>query len=282
MDQTWYDDASRLNILNSREARSLPVMKHKFPFRLGTTSYIIPEAILPNIRFLGPYVDEVELVLFESEGEHSLPSPAEIGEMRALAAEFDLVYNVHLPSDVFLGDEDPVLRDRFQQTVLRFIHGTSPLNPTVFILHCESSNADHRTDTDPDAWIDRIAESLEKLVRDGVDPQRIALENLEYVPEKILPLAEHFGMSLCIDIGHLLRFGHSLSDRILPLLARSSMVHLHGVRDGRDHLGTRWIIPETWDRIHRALMESFTGGVSLEVFSIEELIPSLLRMQTML
>ena len=34
-------------------------------FRLGTTSYIIPDEILPNVRFLAGKVQDVELVLFE-------------------------------------------------------------------------------------------------------------------------------------------------------------------------------------------------------------------------
>ena len=275
--QTRQLEAPVRSIMNCEKTRKLPAMKGMFPFRLGTTSYIIPAAIIPNIRFLGPYVDEVELVLFESEGEYSLPSPAEIEEMRHLAAEFDLVYNVHLPTDVFPGDEDPLLRDRFQQRTLRFIHGTSPLDPTVFILHCEGANAAGQRSTDLNAWMNRTAESLEKLVHDGVDPHRIALENLEHVPEVLLPLAEHFGMSLCMDIGHLLRRGHSPLDQIQLLLSRCSMVHLHGVREGRDHLGIHWIPEQTWDPIYRALEQSFTGGVSLEVFSLEELIPSLHR-----
>jgi sugar phosphate isomerase/epimerase len=252
-------------------------MKRSFPFRLGTTSYILPTAILPNIRFLAPFLDEVEIVLVESEGEHSLPSRAEIESMRHLAADFDLAYNVHLPSDVFLGDPDPLLRHRFQQTVLRFICGTSSLDPTVFILHCERKDANGRLIIELDAWINRIAESLEKLVRYGIEPHRIALENLEYGPELLLPIAEHFGMSLCLDIGHLLRYGHSLSDRIQLCLERCSMVHLHGVSDGRDHLGIHRIPGEQWDLIFRTLKESFTGGVSIEVFSLQELLPSLRR-----
>ena len=264
---------------NSRNTDELPVMKRMCPFRLGTTSYIVPAPVLPNIRFLGPYVDEIELVLFESEGEYSLPSPAEIKEMKHLAADFDLVYNVHLPTDVFPGDAAPLSRDRFQEIILRFIDRTSPLDPTVFILHCESRNADGQRCTDRNAWMNRTAESLERLVRNGVDPRRIALENLEYAPEMILPLAERFGMSLCLDIGHLLRYGHSLSDRIPLLLEKTSMVHLHGVKDGRDHLGIQWIPEETWNLIHRALQGSFTGGVSVEVFSLKELVPSLHRFQ---
>ncbi|MCU0508776.1 MAG: sugar phosphate isomerase/epimerase, partial [Anaerolineae bacterium] len=36
-------------------------------FRVGTTSYIVPDNILPNVEYLAPLVDDVELVLFETD-----------------------------------------------------------------------------------------------------------------------------------------------------------------------------------------------------------------------
>ena len=41
----------------------LPDLMGRVPFRLGTTYYILPDAILPNVRFLAPLLDEIELVL---------------------------------------------------------------------------------------------------------------------------------------------------------------------------------------------------------------------------
>ena len=81
-----------------------PVLKGAFPFRLAATSYIIPADILPNVRFLGPFVDEVELVLFESAYESNLPSEETIRELKSLASGMNLTYNVHLPTDAFVGD----------------------------------------------------------------------------------------------------------------------------------------------------------------------------------
>ena len=46
------------------------------PFRLGTTSYILPDDILPNGRYLAGKVDDVELVLYEvDEAQNNLPTP---------------------------------------------------------------------------------------------------------------------------------------------------------------------------------------------------------------
>ena len=65
------------------EEISFPALKRGFPFRLATTSYIFPAEILPNIRCLGRYFDEVELVLFESGQEDNLPTPGEIRNGRS-------------------------------------------------------------------------------------------------------------------------------------------------------------------------------------------------------
>ena len=56
------------------------------PFRLGATSYIIPDDILPNVRFLADKVQDVELVLFEvDDGPNNLPGPEVIAVLQALA-----------------------------------------------------------------------------------------------------------------------------------------------------------------------------------------------------
>ncbi len=51
----------------------LKSLKNRFPFRLGTTSYIIPADLMTNVRLLSPLVDDIELVLFEADDESNLP-----------------------------------------------------------------------------------------------------------------------------------------------------------------------------------------------------------------
>ena len=79
---------------------------HTFPFRLGTTSYIIPDDILPNARYLADKVRDIELVLFEvDDGMNNLPSPQVIKELAELARQYDMTYTIHLPLDLKLGDD---------------------------------------------------------------------------------------------------------------------------------------------------------------------------------
>ena len=103
------------------EEVSLPLLKRSFPFRLATTSYILPADIIPNIRYLAQYVDEIELLFFESGGESNLPSPGDIREMARLASDLDLTYNVHLPTDLFFGDPDTALRRKVLRNGFLFL-----------------------------------------------------------------------------------------------------------------------------------------------------------------
>ena len=258
--------------------QALPLLKQKFAFRLATTSYIIPGAILPNIRFLGPHLDEVELVLFESQDLNNLPSAAEIHALAVLAEDFDLTYNVHLPGDLFFGDPDPALRQAFCATAVTYYERTLPLNPTTYVLHLDSRKADGEIEPDRAAWRQRVHESLDRMQANGLDLRRVVVENLEYPLDRVAPFAEAFGMDLCLDIGHLLRYGHDLGEQLATFLPKSTMVHLHGVKAGQDHLGLEHIPPPEWAIICQALQE-FRGGVSLEVFSVDDLIPSLHRIQ---
>src|SRR5210317_1315717 len=92
------------------------VYKGLYPFKICTTSFIYPDHYIPNVRMLGPYMDEIELLLFESLGSEVLPSRAVISELCRLAGDFDLSYNVHLPTDISISDRDPAQQQRAVET----------------------------------------------------------------------------------------------------------------------------------------------------------------------
>jgi sugar phosphate isomerase/epimerase len=254
-----------------------PILKGAFPFRLGTTSYILPDEILPNVRVLGPYLDEVELVLFESGAEENLPSPREIRELSQVARDLRLTYNVHLPSDLYLGARDPAVRGHACETTCRFYERTLPLNPMAYILHLDLREADGRADPDLEGWLARSGDSLGRLVERGMVPGRVAVENLSYPLGWIEPMVDEMGMSYCLDVGHMLRYGVDMIQHLHAYLPRTSMIHLHGVCNGTDHRGLEWIPSREWEAVCGAL-EGFDGGVSVEVFSEADLRSSLERM----
>jgi hypothetical protein len=79
-----------------------PIAEHRdlFSFRLGTTSYIVPDDILPNVRALAEVIDDIELVVFESDEVSNLPPPVSsrnFGRWRKNTVD----YTLHLPMDVY-------------------------------------------------------------------------------------------------------------------------------------------------------------------------------------
>src|SRR5208337_2974964 len=60
-------------------------LKNRFPFRMGTIPYIIPAELLPNVNFLAGKVDDIELVLFESDEITNLPENATVKALKKTA-----------------------------------------------------------------------------------------------------------------------------------------------------------------------------------------------------
>ncbi|MDR3568577.1 MAG: cobamide remodeling phosphodiesterase CbiR [Syntrophobacteraceae bacterium] len=260
-----------------KDAIRLPRLKGCFPFRLATTSYILPDEILPNVEFLGQYLDEIELVFFESGSVTNLPTAGEVREMARVATDRSLTYNVHLPADLFLGDPDRALRRKFCETALSFYERTLPLSPSCHVLHLDSRRGDKTVEKDVSAWGERISESLAFLQSKGMELEAVAVENLEYPLQRILPFVHGFNLSICLDIGHLLRYGHDILEQTTLLSEKIKMVHLHGVDNGKDHRGLHNIADAQWRTIRRFL-HGYRGGLSVEVFSLEDLAASLNRM----
>jgi sugar phosphate isomerase/epimerase len=152
------------------------------------------------------------------------------------------------------------------------------LDPTLYILHLDSRRADGTIEPDPFAWADRVEESLSALVMAGLDPGCVAVENLEYTLDRLIPFVEKTGLKLCLDIGHIILYGHDLRVHLDRFLSKSAMIHLHGVRKGVDHKSVQWISKGDWEMICR-LLADYDGGLSIEIFSLDDLATSLDRLQ---
>jgi sugar phosphate isomerase/epimerase len=196
--------------------------------------------------------------------------------MARLASDLDITYNVHLPADLFFGDPDPAVRAKFCETALSFYERTLPLCPTSYVLHLDSRKADGTVEQDGAAWEDRVRESVLRMQTKGMEMRRVAVENLEYPLERVFPFVEAFEMSLCLDLGHLLRYGHDTAQQMSKFLNICSVAHLHGVNNGIDHQGVEHIPPGEWEIICRGL-EQYAGVLSIEVFSLKDLSVSVNR-----
>jgi sugar phosphate isomerase/epimerase len=246
----------------------------RFPFKLATTSYIYPEEIVPNVVRLGPFFDEIELVLFESGRQDSIPDDSQINHLIELSLLHRVGFNIHLPIDISLGDESEKVRASGVSVVRRVTQKTLRLNPSFYVLHLDPRNKNGREEMDVEAWRNDLAGSLQEILDDGMESKRMAIETLGYPFEWIEDMVKEFGFSICLDIGHILNHGYDLRHYLEAYLPKTSVIHLHGVHNGLDHLGIE-ALPEPDLDLILSTLHHYHGIVSIEVFSINALKNSL-------
>nr|WP_319396700.1 cobamide remodeling phosphodiesterase CbiR [uncultured Desulfobacter sp.] len=249
----------------------------KRPFRLGTTSFIYPDHIIPNVKKIGSFFDEIELLVFESKPESVIPSPNDVKELASLSRDLDLTYNVHLPTDISLSAANPQERrdaaDTLKQVIERF--SISPV--THFTLHLEMKKP-LPSKAGIDLWQDNARQGLDLLVPALEDPAKIGVETLWYPPGIFKNLIDEFGLSVCADLGHHLKYGYDIPRTFELFGPKISLVHLHGVdtrlAPPRDHIGLDRMVPNEFKKMI-APLKHYTGTVGLEVFKLAHLQGSL-------
>lgn len=252
----------------------------KNSLRIGTSSYILCDDILPNVRYLAPLVDDIELVLFESQGESNLPDATTITELRRLALEYDLTYTVHFPLDVFPGSRDAQVRDQSLATCLKIIDLTKELSPFAYILHLTPDTYGEQPSSDLEAWLEALDESLDHLVAySGIDSRMFCAETLSYPFSLVLPLVEKHNLSVTLDIGHVWMMGYDAQEACSSLLPRTKVCHLHGVEGTKDHQSLEKGNLDDIERFVSSLVQQGKDGetrvLTLEVFNQYDFLTSL-------
>jgi sugar phosphate isomerase/epimerase len=248
-------------------------------FKLGTTSFIYPDHIVPNVKKLGHHFDEIELLIFESKPLAHLPTSAEIDELAKLSIELSVTYNVHLPTDISLASPSKTMRQDALDTLERVVTLAAPLCPTTHTLHLDLTFEEMVQGQDGILrFQERAIEGLELLAQRIPSPDKITIETLEYPPEILFPVLDATPIALCMDAGHLIRYGYDVSGLFERYGKRIPLIHFHGVDFSydppRDHQG---LDRTPMDRVGTTLgvLEKFTGVVSLEVFNLDHLKASL-------
>jgi adenosyl cobinamide kinase/adenosyl cobinamide phosphate guanylyltransferase/sugar phosphate isomerase/epimerase len=249
---------------------------HSLPFRLGTSSYIIPADILPNAQYLAGKVYDIELILFEvDDGQNNLPTPEVIDELIQLAALYDLTYTVHLPLDLKLG-ADGSEQDISLIKAHKVIELTKRLNPWAYVLHLEGKEV--RDSKDPAVllhWQDQAVRALEIVSEWAGGAEKLAVENLEhYPPDFIQPVLDRIPVSRCVDVGHLWLDGVPIMPYLEKALPRTRVIHMHGIGE-RDHSSISHVDPQELDELFRTLLKDYRGVLTLEIFSEPDFLSSI-------
>ncbi len=250
-------------------------------FKLGTTSFIFPDHVIPNVKKLGRFFDEIEILCFESQPKEVLPSNEDVKTLLYLSRKWDVSYNIHLPLDVSLTSESLSKRQTACDTILKVMDLFAPLNPTTYTLHLDLGlelKKDMKNQTGLKNWRKIARHSLGSIVSKISRPDIISIETLDYPFFLIDSLVEELDLSVCLDVGHQIKYGYDLLETYEKHLSRVSIIHLHGVafleQKIKDHTSLDQL-PEQYFRQIQTVLEKFSGVVSLEVFNLENLNRSL-------
>lgn len=249
-------------------------------YRVGTTSYIVPADLMTNIEALAGRVEDVELVLFESDEVSNLPTEEEVARFGAIARSAGLSYTVHCPLDANLGALDEVERRASVGKCLRVIELTRPLSPFGYVVHFHGDLRGGKASVDPPRWQAALERSVDELLSSRVvEPDELCIETLDYPFSMVDDIIAASGLSVCLDVGHLLLYGYPLHEHLERYWDRVRIIHLHGIVDGKDHRTLEGLLPERQSELEE-LLTWLEGAdrervLTLEVFDESDLAGSL-------
>jgi sugar phosphate isomerase/epimerase len=253
--------------------------KGVFPFRLGCTSYVLPDEILPNVEFLADRVDDVELVLFESPDASNLPGKEVVASMQHIAISNDITFSVHFPIDRRAGSPDAGERRKFLESAIEIIRLTKPLPVSGYLLHLEGLDDENNLHA-VKRWSEAVGEFCDGFAAAvDIDPRLICVENLAYAPDLHQQLVDKYRYSHCIDVGHLWLYGADWRSYVCQVLENTRIIHLHGVAGGKDHLSLSAHTQQMDLQELISMLKNYTGTLTLEVFGMDDTFTSLARFE---
>ncbi|GAB6177238.1 cobamide remodeling phosphodiesterase CbiR [Desulfobaculum senezii] len=195
--------------------RSLAERIQGAAWTLAAPSSVIPAGVAENCCHLEGTFPEVALLFFESQSCLEYTPQ----DLPPWLAGLDLSYHVHLPLDLPWGEG----ADAAWAIVQELVEKAAYLSPRAYVLHPPADAA----------TMGRFAELWRGA---GYDPADLLLENIDTCNLRAhLPYVAQWGVSLCLDLGHMLAYEQEfLADEVDYGAVR--MLHLNAPGENGRHL----------------------------------------------
>ncbi len=246
-----------------------------FPFRIGSTSYVIPDSIIPNVILMSDCVDDIELLFFESASSTSLLSNPEIKELKQIAEKKKIRYSIHCPIDIYDWVENKNKMIYYSEQIRILYELTKSLPVSGYIVHLDGINKNSNVDQIT-KWKDSSKQLCTRInqIKD-LDHSKICIENLQYNPLLNIGLVERFSFSYCTDIGHLWKHNYEWEKISKMLLKKTEIIHLHGVCHDKDHCSIKLHNQNQIDSLLSMVLKHYSNVLTIELFNLNELVESL-------
>lgn len=173
----------------------------------------------------------MEIVLFDLPNASNIPTSAQVKELARLCVEMKMSCTVHFPSELDARGSRRKSRQSADKC-LKIMELFSPLRPFAWILHVtRGSEIIEET-----AWLENARDGLEKLAQAIPESKRLCVENTDYDIACLRSAIEASGVSVCLDIGHLINLKTAVMEQVEIYFTKTRVIHLHGTKpDGSDH-----------------------------------------------
>jgi len=118
---------------------------------------------------------------------------------------------------------------------LRVLELTCPLNPAAYVLHFEGDRRGLLPSENMTGWTNSLRASVTELLGSAIPSHLFCVETLDYPFALVDPIVYEFGLSVCLDIGHVLLQGYPLDAYLAKYHDRIRVFHAHGIRENKDH-----------------------------------------------
>jgi len=227
---------------------------------------IVKGSLSDNLRSLSSDLSDMEMVLFDTDGHTNMPSPDEVIRLKALCKDLGMTCTVHFPVDICASD-DARIRRRCEDKCLRTVELFSQLAPFAWILHLTGAKRGRIPDDDIEKWRDKSRKSAERICSALDNKSKLCVETLDYDFSFIEDIVSDTGLSICLDIGHLIKFGYPVRQRIKKYMPLARVVHIHGVKpDGTDHVDLSYCSRELISETIAMMSDNSERVMTLEVF----------------
>lgn len=235
--------------------------------RMGGTSWVVAGGLADNAKALSQEVSDMEIVLFDTPQASNIPTSDEILRLKELCGELDISCTVHFPTDLCLS-QGKKQQTACEESCLEIAELFAPLEPFAWILHLDG---DIRGEDIPsyniERWRTLANSSLNSIAVKTGFAQKICVETLDYDFCYADDIVLQNGLSICTDVGHLVRYRRDVTAALQKYLPHTKVLHIHGVKaDGTDHVDMSYFDTELLREVLSLCDDGIERVMSMEVF----------------
>ena len=235
--------------------------------RFGGTSWVVNGGFEENLRVLSKDVSDMEIVLFETPKLSNIPQKDEIKRLKDTAGELGMTCTVHFPKDIRV-THDSRERIKSEDACLRIMELFKPLEPFAWVMHIVGEIRGVSPSQDIEKWREGAAFALSRFKENIDNPRKICVETLDYDFSCIFDLVAHFDFSVCLDIGHLVKYKYPVRCMFNKYLPFTRVFHIHGVKeDGTDHSDMTYFDKRLFYELLSQCTDNTERVMTLEVFA---------------